>query len=177
MKMTSPDTVPMGQSQMFFEVELYPQRSLSPRGFLILMICVSSICLIAGVAFMAVGAWPVLGFFGLDVLLIYTAFKLNYRSGRISETVSLNKKDLIVTRRFPNGRTREWRFTPFWARVSLSQPPCHDSRLIISSHGNHIDLGAFLTPQERRELAQHLTAALRRWRSPPRSSTGSVIAC
>lgn len=150
-----------------FEAELRPHRSLSRRGFWLLMAAVSAICFTAGAVFLAMGAWPVFGFFGLDVALIYFAFQLNYRSGRLIETIQLNSKELIVTRRFPNGRMREWRFTPYWARVSFDRPLRHDSQLVVSSHDNHINLGRFLAPEEREEVAQALRDALLRWRNLP----------
>jgi uncharacterized membrane protein len=52
------------------------------------MIALGAISFITGVLFLAAGAWPVLGFFGLDVLLVYIAFRLNYRSGRLYETLN-----------------------------------------------------------------------------------------
>ena len=150
-----------------FDAELRPHRSLSPLGFWLLMAAVSALCFTAGLAFLSVGAWPVFGFFGLDVALLYLAFRLNYRSGRLVETVSLSGDELIVTRRFPNGRLREWRFAPYWVRVTLESPPRHDSRLVLSSHGRQVSLGGFLTAEERLEFANALRDALARWRELP----------
>lgn len=150
--------------RLAFEAELRPHRSLSPLGFRLLMAAVAAPCLVAGLIFLSVGAWPVFGFLGLDVALLYLAFRLNYRSGRLVETVSLSGDELIVTRRFPDGRLREWRFAPYWVRVTLESPHRHDSRLALSSHGRHVVLGAFLTAEERLEFASALRDALARWR-------------
>ena len=84
-----------------FDAVLHPHRSLSPSGFVILMVAVSLVCFAAGVAFALIGAWPVFGFFGLDVLLIYFAFRINYRWGRMYETVVLTEDTLTVERGQP----------------------------------------------------------------------------
>ena len=108
-----------------------------------------------------------IGFFGLDVVLVYVAFKLNYRAGRQYETVELNADELVVRRVHPGGAAREWRFEPFWLRVTVEQPQTDDSRLILSSHGKHLALGGFLTVAERLDLATALNAALVKWRAGP----------
>jgi uncharacterized membrane protein len=72
-----------------FHAVLTPYRSLRPAGFLVLMVALGAVSFVAGILFLVAGAWPVLGFFGLDVLLVYVAFRLNYRSGRLYETVNL----------------------------------------------------------------------------------------
>src|SRR3546814_15431204 len=58
-----------------FDAELRPHRSLSPRGFLLLMASVCAFSFAGGLAFYLAGAWPVIGFLGADVLLISPAFK------------------------------------------------------------------------------------------------------
>ena len=68
---------------------LTPHRSLGPTGFLILMAVLGGVSFAAGIVFLLVGAWPVFGFFGLDVLLIYCAFRLNYRAARAYEEVTV----------------------------------------------------------------------------------------
>jgi hypothetical protein len=66
-----------------FSAIITPHRSLGPRGFLIFMLCLGGLSFIAGVIFVSLGAWPVFGFFGLDVLLVYFAFRAKYRSARL----------------------------------------------------------------------------------------------
>ena len=53
-----------------FSALLTPHRSLGPTGFLILMACLGGLSFVSGIIFVSLGAWPVFGFFGLDVLLI-----------------------------------------------------------------------------------------------------------
>ena len=67
----------------FLDITVLPYRSLSKKGFKYLMLCVAAVFFTIGVFFWIIGAWPVFGFLGLDVLLLYYAFKMNYKSGEI----------------------------------------------------------------------------------------------
>lgn len=143
-----------------FRAVLTPHRSLSPRGFLILMSFVGIVSFIGGMTFLAMGAWPVMGFFGLDAFLIYGAFKLNYRAGRRHEVVEITPADLKLTRVHPNGRREEIALNPYWARPHLAERPDGANRLYLRSHGRHYSIGSFLTDDERRDLAGALDRAL-----------------
>jgi len=149
---------------LLFDAVLQPHRSLSPAGFLLLMLLISGLSFVAGLLFLLQGAWPVFGFFGLDVLAIYLAFKLSYRSGRLVETVQLTETELLITRVQPSGRSRRWTFQPNWIQVRMDNPPEHHSQLTLSSHGRSLTIGSFLTPNERVEIAVCLRDALARWR-------------
>jgi uncharacterized membrane protein len=139
---------------------LTPYRSLPPLGFLIVMSVLGVVSFVTGVAFAWMGAWPVLGFFGLDVLIVYIAFKVNYRSGRMRETVEVGHPDLVIMRQHPSGRREQFQLNAYWARVHLSEH--HDGRtaLSVGSHGARIRFGGFLTDDERRDFAHALSAAL-----------------
>ncbi len=121
-----------------------------------------------GLIFASMGAWPIVGFFGLDVLLFYVAFRLNYRSARRCEIVRVTRQQLTVRRVLPNGRQKVWSFEPAWARVELHRPEEHDCRLEIASGRRCLALGEFLPPEERVAFAGTLRAALREARTFPR---------
>jgi uncharacterized membrane protein len=140
---------------------LHPHRSLSPRGFLILMTALGTVSFITGVAFCMIGAWPVMGFFGLDVALVYWAFKLNYRSGRAYETIDITPEVLTLTRVQPNGAKDAVEINPYWARVSLTTDrPDGRTSLRIIAQGRELLVGQFLDDDERRDFANALTGAL-----------------
>ena len=160
----NPYSFPMpGKEQLYFDAVLHPHRSLSPVGFLVLMTAFGLVSFAAGVFFMLHGAWPVFGFFGLDVALVYLAFKLNFRSGRQYETVRLDGQSLELRRVAPNGNEQAWRLEPYWARVSVDG----DGRLHLISHGRDVTFGAFLNEEERDSLRDALSGALRSWRNRP----------
>ena len=143
-----------------FDAVLAPNRSLGRPGFFAVMACVIVVTLGLGTYFMMQGAWPVFGFFGLDIVLLYVAFRLNYRAGRLRETIRVTRDEVIVQRIAPNGRIDEWRFNPFWLRVGLSNPGEHHSRITLSSHGQSLFVGTFLSPPERESLVAALRDAL-----------------
>jgi uncharacterized membrane protein len=143
-----------------FHAVLVPYRSLGPRGFLILMAVLGAVSFIAGMIFLIAGAWPVMGFFGLDVLLVYFAFKLNYRSGRLYETVDVTSDRLSVIRVHPSGRRERFDCNPYWARVNLREWPDGRTVLSVAAQGREHAFGRFLTDDERRDFASALKAAL-----------------
>lgn len=157
--MTEPDT-------LLFDAVLRPHRSLSKLGFVIFMTVLATFSFAAGIVFLLQGAWPVFGFLGLEVVLVYVAFKMNYRDGRVVETVQLRHEELLVRRIDPKGRVASWTFQPNWLRVQMDNPPEHESQLTLTTHGRSLIIGAFLTPEERLEVAQELRAALVKWRRP-----------
>ena len=149
----------------FFERVLSPHRSLPSRNFHLLMGLLGLISVAAGVGFVVVGAWPVIGFFGLDVALVYLAFRLNYRTARQSETIRLADDTFTVERVSVRGERWNWRFQPFWVKVILEERPDTSNRLLVASHGRSLVIGDFVPPATRRELAASLRDALTRWRN------------
>jgi uncharacterized membrane protein len=148
-----------------FDAVLTPHRSLSPFGFFLLMSAVALVGFSMGVGFLLLGAWPVFGFCGVEIGLFYLLFRLNYRSARMFEHVRLTPALLTVERHDTRGRVSRWTFQPYWLRVSMDDPPQHDSRVILSSHGRTLAVGSFLGPEERLDFARALDAALARARS------------
>lgn len=108
------------------------------------------------------GAWPVIGFAGLDVLLLYLAFRINYAHARLSERVRLTADELGIERSWPGGRREIWRFEPHWTRVETLGDEEGILRLQLSCRGRSLVLGSFLSPVERTALASDLRAALAR---------------
>jgi uncharacterized membrane protein len=150
--------------RLFFERQLFPHRSLPPRGFHTLMLVLGLISLALGVGFVSIGAWPVIGFFGLDVALVYVAFRLSYRSARQSETIRLVEDAFTVEQVGVRGERRTWRFQPFWLRVILEERADETNRLLVASHGRSLPIGDFVTATARRELAATIRESLKRWR-------------
>lgn len=148
------------QEANMFRAVLTPYRSLSPVGFLVLMSAIAVISFIIGFVFLLAGAWPVLGFFGLDVLLIYVAFRLNYRSGRIYEIVELTRDQLTLKRFHPSGKQERFDFNPYWVRVLLKEWPDGRTMMRLVSHGRETVFGRFLTDDERRDFVDALKGAL-----------------
>jgi len=147
-----------------FSAILIPHRSLGRHGFFILMGLICGISFIAGVVFFKIGAWPVVGFFGLDVLLIYGAFKLNYRDARQREIIEINGEELRVTKLNLQGRAKSWQFNRYWVRVQHYVDPeeeYENQPLIITSHGRALEIGSFLSRNEKIVFSNRLRDALK----------------
>lgn len=145
-----------------FDAVLYPNRSLPNAGFLAVMGVVIGANIFFGIYFFSIGAWPVIGFCGLDVFLVWLAFKLSYRQGRLRERVIVREGDLRVLRILPSGHESRWRLQPHWARVVIDREGEHEARVRIVSKGRSLVLGAFLAPQERVTFGRSLAAAIAR---------------
>jgi uncharacterized membrane protein len=151
-----------------FSAVITPHRSLGPRGFLIFMICLGGLSFISGVAFVLMGAWPVCGFFGLDVLLVYLAFKANYRTGRAFEEVTVTASELTVRQVSHRGRVREWTLNPLWVRLDrIVHEEFGIERLFLVSRGRRLPIAAFLGADEKASFAMALSAALGEARRGP----------
>src|SRR5271156_6244801 len=116
---------------LHFDAMLTPHRSLSRAGFALLMTAISMASFTAGYGFWRLGAWPVCGFMGLDVALIYIAFRLSYRAGRLAEIIQLSDAELLVRRVQPNGKVETWRFQPYWVRVIFAEPATMESQITL----------------------------------------------
>ena len=151
-----------------FSAILTPYRSLSSVGFVIVMLVFGGISFAAGVFFLTLGAWPVFGFFGLDVLLLYLAFRLNYRDAAAYEEVRVTPSELRMRKVSRRGEVREWSFNPVWARLDrVIHEEFGVQKLFLVSHGRRLSIASFLGPKEKESFAAALGAALGQARRGP----------
>ena len=152
-----------------YAARLQPHRSLTPRGFTVFILGFCLAQVILALPFLVMGAWPVAGFMGLDALALYIAFKISFRSARAYETLDLTSLELVHAKIGVRGHRREWRFNPGWVRL---EQETHEEfgvqRLALASHGERIEIGAFLGPDQKAELARDLRKALALARQGPR---------
>jgi uncharacterized membrane protein len=155
-----------------FSAIITPHRSLGPTGFLIFMLCLGGLSFISGVIFVSLGAWPVFGFFGLDVLLVYFAFRANYRSARAYEEVIVTASELTVRKVNHRGGVREWTLNPLWVRLErIVHEEFGIERLFLVSHGRRLAIAGFLGPAEKASFARALTNALGEAKRGPTRTT------
>jgi len=144
-----------------FEALLTPHRSLGRRGFTMLMLVFGGICLVNGFVFLMAGAWPVFGFCGADIALLFGAFWLNYRAARAREEVSVSRTRLHISKTTPSGRRTDYLFNPFWARFRVAR---HDeigiTGMQVSGEGRSTEVGSFLNPADRETFASAFSLAL-----------------
>jgi uncharacterized membrane protein len=149
-------------ADFLFDAVIYPNPPLSQRGFVIVISTFALLSAIIGLATYLAGAWPVIGFLGLDVLALWFAFWIVRHRARAYEAVRLERDRLTIRRVDPRGRSREWRFLPYFTRVELDQPVRRTSLVHVRDHTTNVRIGAFLTPPERVDLARALRDAVMR---------------
>jgi uncharacterized membrane protein len=144
-----------------FSAVLIPHRSLGSIGFVLLMAVFGVLSFVAGMVFLLMGAWPVFGFFGLDVLLLYWAFRINYRHANAYEQVTVTPTALKVRKVSHRGRVREWVLNPLWVKLDMTE--IHEfgiERLFLVSRGKQLVIASFLGPDEKASFAKELGRAL-----------------
>jgi uncharacterized membrane protein len=163
-----------GGETVLFSAILTPHRSLTRVGFLAVMIAIGGLSFVNGVMFLAMGAWPVVGFLGLDVALVYWAFRANDRAAGAYEKISITAEELRVEKVGASGElVAEWTANPLWVRLDRET---HEEfglqKLFLVSRGRRLGIASFLAPVERESFAEALSRAL--WearRGPTRTVT------
>ncbi|MCP3372314.1 DUF2244 domain-containing protein [Bradyrhizobium cajani] len=151
-----------------FSALLSPHRSLNRTGFLAVMLFLSVVSFVTGLAFLMMGAWPVFGFFGLDVLVIWWAFKVNFRSARATEEIVVTPSELRVRRVSHRGQVSEWVFNPLWVRLDQEVDEDYGiEHLYLISRGRQLQIAGFLGPEEKARFYKALVDALSAARRGP----------
>lgn len=145
-----------------FSATLAPHRSLGRRGFLFLMGGIAGLWFLTGLFFWSLGAWPVIGFFGLDFGVIWLAFKLNYRAARAYEEVEVSRTALVIRKATPSGRVQELRFNPAWVRLEVvtGMDDKHVKQIAVRTRDRSVPVGHFLNPEDRASFARAFGTAL-----------------
>ena len=159
---TLPDSL-FPADEPFFRALLTPHRSLGRTGFTLLMAALLFSWAVTGAIFLSYGAWPVFGFFGLDVLGLYIAFRLNYRAARAHEEVSVSRTALDIRKVAPSGKSEAHHFNPFWARFAVARhSEIGITGMAVEAQGQSVPIGSFLNPDDRESFAAAFTGALSR---------------
>jgi len=151
---------------ILFEAVTSPPAGLSARGLRWVCGLAAAAAAVPSVAFALLGAWPILGFLGVEVVLVLGLLALHRRwqSARI-ETVVLTGDRLRVLRR-DRGREERAELEAYWARIALDAPGDRAPVLVATARGRSVEIGRYLAPEEKRALGEALEAALRRYRDP-----------
>ena len=155
------DADPKAYDAPILDVRLHPHRSLRASGFRRLMALTFAASALISLPFYLVGAWPVVGFLGLDLLLLYVAFRANFRAARAYEDLRLTTLELLFARVNARGARREWRFNPAWVRFErVDHPEFGAQRLALVSKGRALEVGRFLGPEQKAAFAARFSRAL-----------------
>lgn len=154
--------MPETEEIVYFDAVLTPNRSLSERGFAVVMSLVGIVSFCTGMAFLSMGAVPVIGFFGLDALAVWFAFRWSFRKQREETRIRVTASNLYMLHRKANGEEKRVSLPSGFVRVELPEPLSADSWLRIEHGRTGWVIGRFLTLPERKSLAEALRGALHR---------------
>ena len=155
-----------GTDRLIFSAVVKPHRSLSRRGVLLVIAGMLACSAIVSSMMFLLGAWPVIGFNGADILLAVFLFWLNMRAARALEIITLSESNLAVMRTDVHGRREIFSFAPYWLNVVLEERAGTVPRLLFSTRGRSYEVAKQLGEAEKRDLAAALTRALYSWRNP-----------
>ncbi|HYZ64495.1 MAG TPA: DUF2244 domain-containing protein [Acetobacteraceae bacterium] len=155
-----------GSDPVQFEAVIVPHRSLSPAGlrWVVGGLCALSAAVSTGLWLL--GAWPVLGFTGIEILLAVWLIRRNAQGARATEMLLLSGAGLRILRTDRRGRRSERVLASYWLRAELEERPGRAPALFVQDRGARVEVGAELGEQEKRELAAALRQALERRRNP-----------
>lgn len=154
------------QARPLFAARLTPHRSMSPRGVRIVCAILASLVLIPGFIFYFIGAWPVVGFMGLDVAALYWALTWSLRDGRRYEQVTLWTDRLEIKQVAPNGDEHQEQFKPLFVRLIIERDfDEHTVGIRIRGEGRELIVGSFLNPPDKASFAKAFGTALRKARA------------
>ncbi|PHP68729.1 hypothetical protein CSC94_01670 [Zhengella mangrovi] len=146
-----------------FDALLTPHRSMGRTGFYVVMGICAFVWLASGLLFLMKGAWPVFGFFGLDVIALYIAFRMNYRAARAREEVRIWRHHMLIRKIAPSGKVADHHFNPFWAKFQVTR---HEeigvTGMAVTQRGLSVPVGSFLNPDDRETFSQAFGGALAR---------------
>lgn len=149
---------------------IWPYRSLSPRGFALVMIALGALAFCIGLGFFLMGAWPVIGFLGLELLVVWIAFKMNYRAAKRRQHLTATSRQLTIENVSPAGDRQTTEVPTAWAQVELTprdEPEMHARqrrRVVVRSYGRTTEIGGFLHPAETPKLAREVKQMIGRAR-------------
>ena len=113
--------MPDAEEIVYFDAVLTPNRSLSERGFVIVMAMVAGVSFVTGLAFLSLGAIPVIGFFGLDALAFWLALRWSFRQQRQETRIIVTSTRINLHHRRANGREQEASLPSAFARIELDE--------------------------------------------------------
>ena len=151
-----------------YERRITPHRSLDRRSFRTLLVVFCACGFLSSLPFVALGAWPIVGFMGLDVFILYIAFSANFRAARAYEDIAVTPLELRLAKVSARGARREWRFNPLFTRLEREEiEEFGVVRLDVVSRERRVEIAGFLGPEAKKDFAQDLTRALAAARRGP----------
>jgi len=144
------------------KIRLAPNRSLDSHGTKVVFAVVACGFLLPIIPFIGSPIGTTLTIFsGLTFYLFLTLLQRNFQQGSTFEEILISKDKIIVVHQEKNKEQMTWECNPYWTKVHLDiNNPKLKNYLTLAGKGRRIELGAFLSPDERLELRDKIQNAL-----------------
>lgn len=152
--------MPTCDEPVYFRAVLRPNPPLPPVACICLVAAVAVANLTIAVVLVLRGAWPVTPFMGMDVLVLAWAFISSSKAAKKREELELRTSELRIDYYPARGEPRRVGLNPYWVKVELDEPLRGPSAITLASHGKQLQIGSFLSPEERMSFARELIRAL-----------------
>jgi uncharacterized membrane protein len=144
-----------------FSARIHPQRSLTPRGVSLVLVSVAVVSFVVSMPFVILGAWPIAGFFGLDVLLLWWAFRIQAREANAYEEIVVTRPAMMIRDVSAKGYVREARFNPYWVRLKRdTHAEWGVERLSLHEGRRSLEIARYLGRGEKADFAKALESGL-----------------
>jgi uncharacterized membrane protein len=154
------------QARPLFAATLTPHRSLTRRGYRYVIALACVMASIPGIIFFSMGAWPIVGFLGVDLLAIGWALAASMRASKQFEVITLWPDELEVKQVTASGKTELSRFNPFFVKLVIDRDFNERiTALHLRSRDRDLLIGAFLSPDDKTSFARVFGAALKKARN------------
>ena len=152
---------------IFLRMRLSPNRSLDSYGTKIVFLVIACGFLLPIIPFIGSPIGTTLTIFsGLTFYLFLIMLQRNFQQGTTFEEIFISKRKITVVHQEKNKELIIWEGNPYWTRVTLDiNNPKLKNYLTLVGKGRHIELGAFLSPDERIELRDKIQNALAKAKS------------
>lgn len=147
-------------STIYLDAVLEPPRSLSPRGFNRVMLALGLMSFLSGLLFLSLGAWPVMGFMGLEILALWLVFRFSFRAQSARTYIRVTAEAVDLRKVDGWGRERRARLAAHFARVEFDRHAEGPYALRVAVSARTYVVGEFLTPRERETFARRLMQAI-----------------
>lgn len=156
----------MQQEQIvYLDIKIHPHRSLSIQGMKNLLIVIGFILFLISFAFFLIGAWPIVGFAGLDFILLYYAFKSNINAAKRFEHILISTDGLTIRKVSEKGLEEIIKIEPNWLQINLIKRKGQTDALRLRTHGQDVFIGSFLNRTACKDLASRIKSAIEEYKN------------
>lgn len=145
---------------VYLDAVLEPPRSLSTRGLNRVMMTIGAFSAVFSIGFLLAGAWPVVGFLGVEILALWLVFQWSFRAQTARTYVRVTADEVDVRKVDGWGRERRASMAAHFARVEFDRTASGPNALRLATSQRAYSLGEFLTPRERETFARRLMQAI-----------------